>query len=160
MSENKKLQINKKIEIPLIRLWLIWSLLFVFPSILSIYGFEKFSKEFIFFAKTDLISKGFDEIKNYNEATTIENFLEEQLSQIQKLNIDTTKEELKGKIDNILCGESLFCLFFDEEVNKITSIKSPNIKDKNIKNLPVFLYKKNIGELIKSGIFPTEAVAA
>ena len=99
MSDNKATKINEKIEIPKMRLWLIWLLLFVFPSLATIIAFNSFSYRYRYFEKTDLISNAFERIKEYKTKTVPENFLEEQLSQVKKLNSNQSLQELKSNID-------------------------------------------------------------
>ena len=147
MSENKPIKIRRKVEIPKIRLWLIWLLLFVFPSIIASIGFDIFSKEYAYFARTDLISEAYENIRKYNESIVPENFLESQLKEIQDLDTSKTINELKSNIDRILCGETLFCLFFDEKIDKILVTNIDNQKDR-LKNIPIYFFKKHIKNLI------------
>ncbi len=147
MSDNKATKINEKIEIPKMRLWLIWLLLFVFPSLATIIAFNSFSYRYRYFEKTDLISNAFERIKEYKTKTVPENFLEEQLSQVKKLNSNQSLQELKSNIDRILCGETLFCYFFDKTLTQTTIIKS-QICNQMIKNLPNSLLKKNLKKTI------------
>ena len=147
MSDKIK-HINRKIKIPQIRLWLIWFFLFVFPSILALVGLEQFHKKYAYFERTDLIHKAFENIKKYNEEIVPENFLENQIEKIQNLDSTLPFENLKNEIDKIFCGESLFCLFFDEKVEKITNIKSEKLA-KNLKNLPINFFKNNIKILLE-----------
>ena len=146
MSDKIK-HIKRKIKIPQIRLWIIWFFLFVFPSILALVGFEYFSKKYAYFERTDLIHKAFEDIKKYNETIVPENFLEEQIKNIQKLDSSLPFEILKSEIDKQFCGESLFCLFFDEKVEKVINLKAKNIAN-DLKNLPINFLKKHIKSLI------------
>ena len=82
MSDNKQKQITERIEIPKLRLWLIWFMLFVFPSIAVIVGFKSFSNKYRYFGKTDLISDSFERIKEYDRKIVPETFLENQLKRI------------------------------------------------------------------------------
>jgi hypothetical protein len=136
------------------RLWLIWLLLFVFPSLATIIAFNSFSHRYRYFEKTDLISNAFERIKEYKTKTVPENFLEEQLSQVKKLNPNQPLQELKSNIDRILCGETLFCSFFDKQLAQTTIIKSP-ICEQMIKNLPNSLLKKNIKNIIDNSFSNT-----
>ena len=151
MSDNKTTRINEKIEIPQKELWLIWLLLFVFPSIATIIGFNSFCSRYRYFEKTDLISKAYERIKEYKNKTVPENYLEEQLSQIKKLNVNQPLPKLKNNIDNILCGETFFCYFFDKTVTKTTNIKS-SICQNMIKNFPNSFLKKNLKKIIDNSI--------
>ena len=140
---DKVKHIKRKIKIPKLRLWFIWFFLFVLPCIMSLVGFEYFYKKRAFFEKTDLIYKAFEDIKKYNEIIAPENFLEEQIDEIKKLDASLPLEILKQEIDRKLCCESLFCLFFDSNVEKLTNLKSNNIPA-NLKNLPINFLKKQI----------------
>ena len=97
MSDKIK-HINRKIKIPQIRLWLIWFFLFVFPSILALVGLEQFHKKYAYFERTDLIHKAFENIKKYNEEIVPENFLENQIEEIQNLDSTLPFENLKNEI--------------------------------------------------------------
>jgi hypothetical protein len=154
MSNNNTTKIKEKIEIPKVRLWLIWLLLFVFPSLATILGFNSFSNRYRYFEKTDLITRAFEKIKEYKSKTVPENFLEEQLSQTKKINLNQPLQELKKHIDNILCGETLFCSFFDKSLTHTTNIKSP-ICEQVIKNLPNSLLKKNLKGIIDNYLSDT-----
>ena len=66
MSDKKRTIIDKKIIIPKLRFWMIWLLLFVCPSIIATIGFNKFSEEYAYFNRTDLISDAFEKIRIYN----------------------------------------------------------------------------------------------
>ena len=143
---DKVKHIKRKIKIPKLRLWFIWFFLFVLPCIFALVGFEYFYNKKAFFEKTDLIYKAFEDIKKYNEIIAPENFLEEQIDEIKKLDASLPLEILKQEIDKKLCGESLFCLFFDSNVEKLTNLKSNNIPA-NLKNLPINFLKKQIKNL-------------
>ena len=149
MLDNKKNQITEKIEISKLRLWLIWFLLFVFPSIVALIGFRSFSNKYKFFEETNYISKSFERIKEYNIKIIPENFIEEKLKKVRELNTKQSAENLKIQIDNILCGKTLFCFFFDETANKTINIKSPAF-DKSIKNLPNAFIKKHINRYLET----------
>ena len=149
MSKNKITKINEQIEIPKMRLWLVWLLLFVFPSIATIIGFKYFSEQYKYFERTDLISKGFERIKEYNTKIVIENFLEEQVKSVKNLSTNQPLTELKNNIDINLCGETLFCFFFDKTVSQTVNIKGQQC-DKIIKNIPNAFIKKNIKNLIEN----------
>lgn len=148
MSDKIK-QIKRKIKIPQIRLWLVWLFLFVFPCIMALIGYEQFCEKYAYFARTDLIYKAFEDIREYKETIAPEIFFETQIKEIQKLNSTLPFEKLKYEIDEKLCGESLFCLFFDEKVEKVTAIKAKN-EAKKLKNLPVNFIKKHIKSLIEN----------
>lgn len=158
MTDNKAKQINRKVEIPIVRLWIIWLLLFVFPSLISILAFEKFSKEYAYFAKTDLISNCFDSLKKYKDSTIPENFIEEQIALTKELDTKKTKEELKKDIDDIFCGESLFCLFFDKDCKNISCVKTTKNIDNNLLNISTYFYKKYINNIIKSELATNDTV--
>ena len=143
---DKVKHIKRKIKIPKLRLWFIWFFLFVLPCIFALVGFEYFYNKKAFFEKTDLIYKAFEDIKKYNEIIAPENFLEDQIDEIKKLDASLPLEILKQEIDKKLCGESLFCLFFDSNVEKLTNLKSNNIPA-NLKNLPINFLKKQIKNL-------------
>ena len=152
MSENKTNKIKEKIKIPLLRLWLIWFFLFVFPTIATIIGFKNYNNKYLYFSKTDLIAESFERIKEYNTQIVPENFMEEQLKTIRKFSLNNiSAQELKNNIDKTLCGETLFCFFFDKSVNKTVNIKSPKITNV-IKNIPYAFIKKNIKEIIESSV--------
>ena len=121
---NKIKQIKRKIKIPQIKLWLVWFFLFVFPCIMALIGYEQFCEKNSYFVRTDLIYKAFEDIRKYNETIAPERFLEDQIKEIQKLDSTLPFEKLKYEIDKMLCGESLFCLFFDEKVEKVSFLKA------------------------------------
>ena len=148
MSDKVK-HINRKIKIPKIRLWLIWFFLFVFPCIMALVGFEYFYRKNAYFEKTDLIYKAFEDIKKYNQIIPPENFLEEQLKEIQKLDTSLSFEKLKEEIDKKFCSESLFCLFFDENFLHINNVKANNIPCE-LNNLPINFLKTQIKKLIEN----------
>ena len=147
MSDKLK-QIKRKIKIPQIRLWLIWVFLFLFPCIMALVGFEIFCKKNAYFVRTDLIHKAYEDIKKYNNIITPENYLEEQIKEIQKLDATLPLERLKNELHKILCGESLFCLFFDDKVEKVTVLKDKN-ETNELKNLPIYFLKKHIKNIIE-----------
>ena len=144
MSENKAIKINEKIEIPKLRLWLIWLLLFVFPSIASILCFNYLSKEYKYFVNTDLIYEGFEKIKKYNDLIVPENYIENQQSIIQNLNTNISPEKLKEQIDSIILGETSYCIFFDEDFNNVKIVKKTDAK-----NLSLPLLKRYFKTLVK-----------
>ncbi len=145
MSSNKAVRITKKIEISKLQLWLLWLLLFVLPSIMSIFGFNYYKQEYIDYCRMDLIGNAFENIRNYNELIAPEAFIEEQLKEVKKLNNNNSLESLKYEIDRILCGETLFCMFFDEKAEEIK-----NIKSKKCEGLSVNFLKIYISNLIKA----------
>ena len=145
---DKSLQIDKKIEIPKLRLWLIWLFLFVLPSIASIIGFKYYSKEYLYFADTNLTAYAFETIRRYNTSIVPENFMEEQVNKLKKLNKEISHEELKKEIDKTLCGETLFCIFFDDKIEKLTTVNSP--KCDFIKNIPSYYIKLNLRKIINT----------
>ena len=73
--------------------------------------------------------------------------MEEQLNIVKKLNADLPAENLKNKIDEILCGESLFCFFFDKAIDKTINIKSSKC-DKILNNIPNTFIKRNIKNIL------------
>ena len=148
MSDKIK-HIKRKIKIPQIRLWLVWFFLFVVPSIMALVGFEQFCKRSYYFVRTDLIYKAFEDIRKYNETIAPERFLEEQIKELQSLDSSLPYEKLKNEIDKKLCGESLFCLFFDEKVEKAINIKANN-NASNLIKLPINFLKKHIKNLIEN----------
>ncbi len=127
MLKNNTTEINEKIEIPKLRLWLIWLFLFVLPSLATVMGFKYYSEEYSYFTNTDLTASAFETIRKYNSSIIPENFMEEQLKKLKHLNLNISHEELKKEIDKTLCGETLFCVFFDEEIENLTPIKSSNL---------------------------------
>ena len=149
MSEIKQKQIIEKIELPKLRLWLIWFMLFVFPSIVAIIGFKSFSNKYKYFEKTSLISNGFEQIKEFDRKIVPETFIENQLKTIRSFDANNSAQHLKGEIDKTLCGETLFCFFFDKTGEKTLNIKSPNF-DKVIKNFPNAFIKKHINKILEA----------
>ena len=145
MSNNKPYKIIRKIDIPKLQLWFTWLILFLLPSIISIVCFKYFQKEYLYFFKTDLIYASFDKIKNYNEAIKPEIFLKNRLELIKKIDTNKELEDLKKDIDKILCGESLICMFFDENSNNTATIKNPKAAITSINFL-----KNNIINYLKS----------
>ena len=125
MSENKPLKIKPKVEIPKLQLWIIWAIMFLLPSITSLICFKYFQNEYIYFLKTDIIDTSFEKLKNYNDLIIPENFIKERLKLIKELDTNQSLELLKTKIDEILCCETLLCMFFDEKYDKVLTIKSP-----------------------------------
>ena len=128
MSANNTNQIKKQIEIPKLKLWLIWLFLFVLPSLATVIGFKYYSKEYSYFTDTDLTTSAFETIRRYNTSIIPENFMEEQISKIKLLDSNCSPEALKDQIDSILCGKTMLCVFFDENVNKL-SIPTNNKND-------------------------------
>lgn len=149
MSENSNNQIKQKVDIPKIRLWGIWLFMFVFPSIFTLICYEQLAKEYAYFARTDLIAESFEDIKNYNKIIAPKNFLNEQIKEAQNLEFSSNYNVLKADIDSILCGKTLFCIFFNENVDYLTIIKSEE-SDNKIKNMPVYFFKKHINEINKA----------
>jgi class 3 adenylate cyclase len=147
MSDNK--QITDKIELPKFRLWLIWFMLFVFPSIAAIVGFKSFSNKYSFFGQTDLISNSFERIKEYDRKIVPETFLENQLKIIRNFDTNQSAQFLKENIDKTLCGETLLCFFFNKYGNKTINIKSQKL-DKIIKNFPNAFIKKHINLILEA----------
>lgn len=147
MSDNK--QITDKIELPKFRLWLIWFMLFVFPSIAAIVGFKSFSNKYSFFGQTDLIANSFERIKEYDRKIVPETFLENQLKIIRNFDTNQSAQFLKENIDKTLCGETLLCFFFDKYGNKTINIKSQKL-DKIIKNFPNAFIKKHINLILEA----------
>ena len=145
MSENKALKISKKIEISKPLLWLIWFFLFILPSALAIVGFNYFKDEYLYFSQSDLINLAFNNIRAYNEAIVPEAFLEERIKELKEINPSQSLDSLKKQIDNKLCGETLFCMFFDEKAEKTTIIKSTEGK-----NISINFLKKYFSKLIKA----------
>ena len=143
MSNNTTLKISKKIEVSKPLLWFIWFILFVLPSIFSIVGYNYFKKEFIYFYKTDYINQAFDNIRAYNELIAPENFMTEQLKAIKLISNFDSPETIKNQIDTYLCGETLFCMFFNNTLDKVTISKSYKTK-----NLSVNFLKKHITSLL------------
>ena len=145
MSENKAIIIERKIEFSKLRLWLIWLLLFVFPSITAIATFNYIKNEYYYFAQTEQINKAFNDIKKYNDLIAPESFMEEQIKEINKLNTNKEQNKLKKEIDNLLLGETLFCIFFNDNASQAKIIKKPNSN-----NIPLAFIKKHIKELIEN----------
>ena len=145
MLENKAIILKDKVEIPKLQLWLIWLLLFVFPTLVTIIVFDYFGKEYKYFANTDLIYKGFEDIKKYNDLIVPEKFIEEQQTKIKALDTNLSPEDLKKQIDNIISGETLYCIFFDEEVKNAKIVKNPNTK-----NIPSILLIRNFKQFINN----------
>ena len=113
MSENISTKIKQKLEIPKLQLWIIWAIMFLLPSILSLICFKYFQKEYIYFLKTDLIDSSFERLRNYNDSIIPENFIKNRLELIKGLNTNKPFEQLKSDIDQILCSETHLCMFFD-----------------------------------------------
>lgn len=131
MSDNKNNQINKKVDIPKIRLWVIWLFLFVVPPLASVIAFNFFTQEYYYFTNTDLISTGFETIRRYNTSIIPENFMDEQINYLKRLDPNSSPEQLKDQIDSILCGKTLFCAFFDENVKEL---RTPTNNNRDLKN--------------------------
>lgn len=146
MLENKATKLVEKIDIPKLRLWFVWAMLFLLPSIISIISFNYFKEEYLYFYKTDLINSSVEKLKSYNQSIIPENFIENRLDSIKKINTNQSTESLKANIDTILCGESLLCMFFDKDNNNSLTIKSP--KAANITSIN-FL-KTSIANLLKA----------
>ena len=149
MSEIKQKQITERIEIPKMRLWLIWFMLFVVPSVTAIIGFKRFSYKYKYFEKTELLSNGFERIKEYDRKIVPETFLENQLKTIRNIDANHSAQYLKEEIDKILCGETLFCFFFDESGEKTLNLKSQKL-DNVIKNFPNAFIKKHINKILEA----------
>jgi class 3 adenylate cyclase len=148
MSKNNTTEINEQIEIPKLRLWLIWLFLFVLPSLATVNGFKYYSKEYSYFTDTDLIASAFEIIRRYNHSIIPENFMEDQIKKLKKLNLNISHEEMKKEIDKTLCGETLFCIFFDEKLEKLTTVKSPTLNI--IKNIPSNYIKLNLKKIVNT----------
>ena len=148
MSANNTNQINKKIEIPKLKLWLIWLSLFVLPSLATVIGFKYYSKEYLYFNDTDLTTSAFETIRRYNSSIIPENFMEEQIDRIKHLDSNNSIEALKDQIDSILCGKTMLCVFFDENVNKLSIPK--NNKNDLIKNIHPNFIKLYLKKFINS----------
>ena len=146
MSDNKTTQINEKIEIPKMKLWSVWFFLFVLPTVIAIISFNYFKEEYLYFQETKILFESYEKVKNYNEIIIPETFLESQLTNIKKLKTDLSAKELKEQIDQIICGESLFCLFFDENSKNVENIKS-NVPLKVSLNVPITFLKNQISIL-------------
>ncbi len=148
MSENNTNQINKKIEIPKLRLWLIWLFLFVIPVLASVVVFNYYTQEYYYFTNTNLISTSFETIRRYNASVIPENFIEERINIIKELDSTLSYKNLKKEIDKILCGNTLLTIFFDKKIDKLTIEKADNT-DFSI-NVPINITKMNIKRLITS----------
>ena len=157
MSANKTTIIKEKIEIPRFRLWIIWLLLFVFPSFITIIAFNSFNEKYKYFSKTDLIANSFEEIKRYNFLIVPENFMEEQLNKVKRLNATLPAKDLKNKIDEMLCGESLFCFFFDKAIDETINIKSSKC-DKILKNIPNTFIKRNLKNILDNSALENDTI--
>ena len=141
--QNKKIkQVNKNMQIPKARLWVIWLLMIVMPSIISIFGYNIFSKEYINFAKTDLIAKSYEGLKRYNQTIIPEKFLSNCLTEITSLPADKSPKQLKKDIDMLLCGETMLCLFFDKNSEKFITVQSENLNNTKNKIPPLALLRK------------------
>lgn len=141
MSENISTKIKQKLEIPKLQLWIIWAIMFLLPSILSLICFKYFQKEYIYFLKTDLIDSSFERLRNYNDSIIPENFIKNRLELIKGLNTNKPFEQLKSDIDQILCSETHLCMFFDEAYNKAVTIKSPKASITSINFLKTSIVK-------------------
>ncbi len=148
MSENNTNQINKKIEIPKLRLWLIWLFLFVIPVLASVVVFNYYTQEYYYFTNTNLISTSFETIRRYNASVIPENFMEQRINIIRQLDSTLSYKDLNKEIDKILCGNTLFTIFFDENIDKLTIEKVDNT-DLPI-NIPINITKMNIKKLLTS----------
>ena len=146
MSANNTNQIKKQIEIPKLKLWLIWLFLFVLPSLATVIGFKYYSKEYSYFTDTDLTTSAFETIRRYNTSIIPENFMEEQISKIKLLDSNCSPEALKDQIDSILCGKTMLCVFFDENVTFASSEKLAAYYSEKYKDMS--LYNKDIANQI------------
>ena len=147
MSENEVKPIKRQIKISKYRLWIIWFLLIVLPIITGLILYNAFQKEYFYFSKTDEIYKGYESIENYKQMMAPENYMTKQLPNISSLDASQDQEKIKEQIDNELCGETSFCMFFDRNV-KIKTIKGHNFSEKNFRIPPTPLIKKYIQNLI------------
>ena len=71
--------------------------------------------------------------------------MSEQLKEIKSISRLDSPEAIKNQIDNYLCGETLFCMFFNNTADKVVISKSNKLK-----NLSVNFLRKHISSLIKS----------
>lgn len=148
MSNSEIKTIKREIIIPRLRLWVIWFLIVVLPSVAGLLIFKFFNKEYAYFSKTELISNYYDKIDNYNHIIAPENYMTSQLVNIQRINAALSPESIKSEIDQQLCGETMFCAFFDEKIEKITTIKSIKSAEESFRIPPVALIKTHIKNLV------------
>ncbi len=148
MSNIEIKTIKREINISRLRLWIIWFLLIVLPSASGLLIFKLFNKEYAYFSKTELISDGYKKIENYNYIISPENYMTSQLRNLQAINAALSPEIIKSKIDGQLCGETMFCTFFDENIEKLTTIKSNKSLNDNLRIPPAALIKNHIKNLV------------
>lgn len=148
MSNIETKTIKRQITIPRLRLWIIWFLLIVLPSVSGLIIFKLFNEEYAYFSKAALISDGYKIIENYNYIISPENYMTSQLPTLQKINSDLSPEIIKSKIDEQLCGETMFCTFFDENSEKLTTIKSNKSINDNFRIPPSALIKNHLKNLV------------
>ncbi len=152
MNESSLSYIRKKLELNGSSVFLAWFFLVVLPFMAAFIGLDHFLSEYSIFSESSSISEAINEIENYKNAQVVENFLTMRLPELAQLQPDSGQqkhEKLKRAIDSILGGQSILCIFFNQDQSQLKSIVS-RPKDLNIGNLPpAAIFRRQIEMLSK-----------
>ncbi len=150
MSEQTSF-IRKKIAIASHRIVIAWALLVLLPIAASIVFLDYFIAEYIVFAESGKVSEAFNELEAFKNSLVPENFLTARLPELASIRPDIADarnlEGLKSRIDTVLGGKSLICMFFDARQLKTTSITHRPADLPEIVFPPSALLKKQLANL-------------
>lgn len=163
MSEQTSNTIKGKIVVSAARVMLAWLLLVVLPIIGSLGAFDFFLAEYAHFTEPDKIAEAFNKLELYKKSLVVENFLESKLSVLKALqpkgNSLAQLEIIKNKIDSLIGGKSLLCVFFNKERQQVKTIQFKPPGMQSITFPPAALLKRQIQFLFQLQIHQPESVS-
>ena len=155
MSENVRALIREKVTIPGTRIFLAWLLLVVIPVVMSFAALNYFLKEYAYFSEEGKLAEAYNQLELYKNSLVVENFLTSRLPYLERLQTTASQPAnlaaLKEKIDLAVGGNTLLCLFFDQQSQRVVAMPDRQIELPGGTLPPAALFKRQLRFLYQQG---------
>ena len=162
MSENTRALIKERVTIPGTRIFLAWLLLVLIPVVVSFAALNYFLDEYAHFSEAGKLAEAYNQLELYKDSLVIENFIASRLPNLERLQATGASpaelEALKGKIDLVIGGKTLLCLFFDKQSQQMTVTPNRQISLPGVVLPPAALFKRQLQFLYRQGQDPQNSM--
>lgn len=126
MSESDNPVIKQRVIVSGWRIMFAWFLLILLPIMISMPALDFFLREYANYIEPEMLSESINELETYKNSMVIENYLTARIQELSAIPCQPSEspEQIKGKIDAIVGGETLLCVLFDKERKHFRAVSS------------------------------------